>query len=126
MVSKINRLINIWDERRIFNDLMIKDFKAKLPVGSSASSSSNEKKIIEKKAVTNISASIGNGDTKKSVSIIVPPSYEAPLPFVKTFTALKNLEKKRLSQGGQMASEIEPSITDDQILNQARGNLYCQ
>ena len=120
MVSKINRLINIWDERRIFDEQSIRQFKSKLPNGSSALS---DKKTADKKLTPNISGSIGNGDTKKSVSILVPPSYEAPLPFVKIFTSLKNLEKKRLAQGGRMATEIEPSITDESILNQANGKI---
>lgn len=124
MVSKINRLINIWDERRIFEDSTIKVLKSKLPNLSSNTGNSGEKKVIGEKKV-NITGILGNGDTKKSVSIIVPPSYEAPLPFIKTFNSLKSLEKKRLSQGGQMATEIEPSITDEHILNQASGN-YIQ
>jgi hypothetical protein len=115
MISKINRLINIWDERRIFNGEVIKVLKSKIPALKQTSSNFQGKEA--KKSSSILVGQKGNTDGKKSVAIIVPASYEAPAPFIKSFNTLKGLEKKRLNQGGKMASEIDSSITDETVIS---------
>jgi hypothetical protein len=116
MISKINRLINIWDERRIFNGDVIKLLKSKIPALKGSKETVQASKEVKKSSSILVGLK-GNSDGKKSVSLIVPASYEAPVPFIKGFNSLKGLEKKRLSQGGKMATEIDSSITDETVIN---------
>jgi hypothetical protein len=52
----------------------------------------------------------------------MPP--ELDLPLLKSILALKEMEKKRLSLGSRMASEIDASITDSSVIVRAKGTLY--
>lgn len=92
--------MNIWEERKIFSPEVIRDLRSKVVPGKSTSS-----------------------EPKKSAPS-APPVYEAPVPFVKSLQALKALEKKRYVQGGQMATDIDASVTDPAVLEAAKGDDY--